>query len=158
MPGSAAPRLPLPIGYVSRRLRLLPVALAEIELAKIVLEAVEKKQAKEQEKEQKEFELVIAEKDAEIARRVKPELLAAVRSVVLGYAMVTVPENSVEIASKVQAVPQLDEKIIGAERIDRLDIALPSDVVHIDVVPHGSPVETGFERFGREAFREGMPE
>jgi regulator of protease activity HflC (stomatin/prohibitin superfamily) len=45
------------------------VALADIELAKIVLEAVERKQAKEQEKEQKEFELVIAEKDAEIARR-----------------------------------------------------------------------------------------
>ena len=37
-------------------------------------------------------------------RVVKPELLAAVRSVVSGYAMVTVPENSVEIASKVQAV------------------------------------------------------
>ena len=33
-------------------------------------------------------------------RVVKPELLAAVRSVVSGYAMVTVPENSVEIASK----------------------------------------------------------
>jgi regulator of protease activity HflC (stomatin/prohibitin superfamily) len=34
-----------------------------------VLEDVERKQSKEQEKEQKEFELVIAEKDAEIARR-----------------------------------------------------------------------------------------
>ena len=34
-----------------------------------MLVAVEQKQAKEQEKEQKEFELVIAEKDAEIARR-----------------------------------------------------------------------------------------
>ena len=52
-----------------RHLQIASVALAEIELAKIVLEAVEKKQAKEQEKEQKEFELVIAEKDAEIARR-----------------------------------------------------------------------------------------
>jgi regulator of protease activity HflC (stomatin/prohibitin superfamily) len=52
-----------------RHLQIASVALADIELAKIVLEAVERKQAKEQEKEQKEFELVIAEKDAEIARR-----------------------------------------------------------------------------------------
>ncbi|BCA56161.1 peptidase [Nitrospira sp. KM1] len=52
-----------------RHLEIASVALADIELAKVVLEAVERKQAKEQEKEQKEFELVIAEKDAEIARR-----------------------------------------------------------------------------------------
>jgi regulator of protease activity HflC (stomatin/prohibitin superfamily) len=52
-----------------RHLEVNSVALAEIELAKIVLEAVERKQAKEQEKEQKEFELVIAERDAEIMRR-----------------------------------------------------------------------------------------
>ncbi len=52
-----------------RHLEVQSVALADIELAKIVLEAVERKQAKEQEKEQKEFELIIAEKDAEIARR-----------------------------------------------------------------------------------------
>ena len=52
-----------------RHLQIASVALAEIELAKLVLTAVEQKQAKEQEKEQKEFELVIAEKDAEIARR-----------------------------------------------------------------------------------------
>jgi regulator of protease activity HflC (stomatin/prohibitin superfamily) len=52
-----------------RHLQIASVALAEIELAKLVLVAVEQKQAKEQEKEQKEFELVIAEKDAEIARR-----------------------------------------------------------------------------------------
>jgi regulator of protease activity HflC (stomatin/prohibitin superfamily) len=52
-----------------RHLEVASVALAEIELAKIVLEAVERKQAKEQEKEQKEFELVIAERDAEIMRR-----------------------------------------------------------------------------------------
>ena len=43
--------------------------MADIEPAKVVLDAVERKQAKEQEKEQKEFELIIAEKDAEIARR-----------------------------------------------------------------------------------------
>lgn len=52
-----------------RHLEVASVALAEVELAKLVLEAVERKQAKEQEKEQKDFELVIAEKDAEIARR-----------------------------------------------------------------------------------------
>lgn len=52
-----------------RHLEVASVALADIELARLVLEAVERKQAKEQEKEQKEFELVIAEKDAEIARR-----------------------------------------------------------------------------------------
>ena len=52
-----------------RHLDIASVALADIELAKIVLEAVERKQAKEQEKEQKEFELVIADRDAEIMRR-----------------------------------------------------------------------------------------
>ncbi|MDF0664542.1 MAG: prohibitin family protein [Nitrospira sp.] len=52
-----------------RHLEVASVALADIELARVVLEAVERKQAKEQEKEQKEFELIIAEKDAEIARR-----------------------------------------------------------------------------------------
>lgn len=52
-----------------RHLEIASVALADVELAKVVLDAVERKQAKEQEKEQKEFELVIAEKDAEIARR-----------------------------------------------------------------------------------------
>ncbi|WP_447972201.1 prohibitin family protein [Nitrospira sp. Kam-Ns4a] len=51
-----------------RHLEIASVALADIELAKMVLDAVERKQAKEQEKEQKEFELVIASKDAEIAR------------------------------------------------------------------------------------------
>lgn len=52
-----------------RHLEVASIAMADIELAKVVLEAVERKQAKEQEKEQKEFELIIAEKDAEIARR-----------------------------------------------------------------------------------------
>jgi regulator of protease activity HflC (stomatin/prohibitin superfamily) len=52
-----------------RHLEIASVAMADIELAKVVLDAVERKQAKEQEKEQKEFELIIAEKDAEIARR-----------------------------------------------------------------------------------------
>ncbi len=52
-----------------RHLEVTSVALADIELARIVLEAVEKKQSKEQEKEQKEFELVIATKNAEIMRR-----------------------------------------------------------------------------------------
>ena len=52
-----------------RHLEVASVAMADIELAKVVLDAVERKQAKEQEKEQKEFELIIAEKDAEIMRR-----------------------------------------------------------------------------------------
>ncbi len=52
-----------------RHLEVGSVAMADIELAKVVLDAVERKQAKEQEKEQKEFELIIAEKDAEIMRR-----------------------------------------------------------------------------------------
>ena len=44
------------------------VALADVDFPQIVLNAIEHKQAKEQEKEQKEFELTIAAKDAEIAR------------------------------------------------------------------------------------------
>jgi len=44
------------------------VALSEIEFSKVVLKSIEQKQSKEQEKEQKEFELVIAQRDAEIAR------------------------------------------------------------------------------------------
>lgn len=52
-----------------RHLEVASIAMVDIELAKVVLDAVERKQAKEQEKEQKEFELIIAEKDAEIARR-----------------------------------------------------------------------------------------
>jgi CheY-like chemotaxis protein len=44
-------------------------------------------------------------------RVVKPELLAAVRSVVSNYPMVSVPEKSAEIASKVQAV--VVEKLKG---------------------------------------------
>ena len=51
-----------------RHLNIYSVALSEIEFSKMVLQAIEHKQAKEQEKEQKEFELVIASKDAEIAR------------------------------------------------------------------------------------------
>jgi regulator of protease activity HflC (stomatin/prohibitin superfamily) len=51
-----------------RHLEVASVALAEIELSKQVLQAVEQKQAKEQEKEQKDFEVLIANKDAEIAR------------------------------------------------------------------------------------------
>ncbi|WP_447980533.1 prohibitin family protein [Candidatus Nitrospira bockiana] len=51
-----------------RHLEVASVALADIELAKLVLDAVERKQSKEQEKEQKEFEVLIAAKDAEIMR------------------------------------------------------------------------------------------
>ncbi|HJT21136.1 MAG TPA: prohibitin family protein [Nitrospira sp.] len=52
-----------------RHLEIQSVALADVDFPQIVLNAIEQKQAKEQQKEQKEFELVIAERDAEIARR-----------------------------------------------------------------------------------------
>ncbi|MCK6494584.1 MAG: hypothetical protein L6Q34_14260, partial [Nitrospira sp.] len=39
-----------------------------MEFSQMVLKAIEQKQAKEQEKEQKEFEVVIAQRNAEIAR------------------------------------------------------------------------------------------
>jgi regulator of protease activity HflC (stomatin/prohibitin superfamily) len=51
-----------------RHLNVYSVALSEIEFSQMVLKAIEQKQAKDQEKEQKEFELVIAERNAEIAR------------------------------------------------------------------------------------------
>lgn len=51
-----------------RHLEIAGVALSEIEFSQRVLKAIEEKQAKEQEKEQKEFELVIAQREAEIAR------------------------------------------------------------------------------------------
>jgi regulator of protease activity HflC (stomatin/prohibitin superfamily) len=51
-----------------RHLNVYSVALSEIEFSKMVLHAIEQKQAKEQEKEQKEFEMVIAQRNAEIAR------------------------------------------------------------------------------------------
>lgn len=51
-----------------RHLDVYSVALSEMEFSKMVLQAIEQKQAKEQEKEQKEFELVIAQRNAEIAR------------------------------------------------------------------------------------------
>ena len=51
-----------------RHLEIQSVALADVDFPPVVLRAIEQKQAKEQEKEQKEFELTIASKDAEIAR------------------------------------------------------------------------------------------
>jgi regulator of protease activity HflC (stomatin/prohibitin superfamily) len=51
-----------------RHLEVQNIALADVDFPQIVLRAIEQKQAKEQEKEQKEFELTIASKDAEIAR------------------------------------------------------------------------------------------
>ena len=51
-----------------RHLEVQSVALADVDFPQMVLTAIEQKQAKEQQKEQKEFELVIAAKDAEIAR------------------------------------------------------------------------------------------
>lgn len=51
-----------------RHLEIQSVALADVDFPQVVLRAIEEKQAKEQQKEQKEFELIIAGKDAEIAR------------------------------------------------------------------------------------------
>jgi regulator of protease activity HflC (stomatin/prohibitin superfamily) len=51
-----------------RHLEIHSIALSDVDFPPIVLRAIEQKQAKEQEKEQKEFELTIATKDAEIAR------------------------------------------------------------------------------------------
>lgn len=51
-----------------RHLAIQSVALADVDFPQLVLSAIEQKQAKEQQKEQKEFELIIATKDAEIAR------------------------------------------------------------------------------------------
>jgi len=51
-----------------RHMEIHSIALADVDFPPIVLRAIEQKQAKEQEKEQKEFELTIAAKDAEIAR------------------------------------------------------------------------------------------
>jgi regulator of protease activity HflC (stomatin/prohibitin superfamily) len=50
-----------------RHLNVYSVALAEIEFSNKVLKAIEDKQAKEQEKEQKEFEVAIAKREAEIS-------------------------------------------------------------------------------------------
>ena len=51
-----------------RHLAIQSIALADVDFPQIVLNAIEQKQAKEQEKEQKEFELLIAARDADIAR------------------------------------------------------------------------------------------
>ncbi|MEW6246254.1 MAG: prohibitin family protein [Nitrospirota bacterium] len=51
-----------------RHLEIQSIALADVDFPQLVLNAIEQKQAKEQEKEQKEFELTIAAKNAEIAR------------------------------------------------------------------------------------------
>jgi len=51
-----------------RHLTIQSVALADVDFPPVVLKSIEQKQAKEQQKEQKEFELTIAAKDAEIAR------------------------------------------------------------------------------------------
>jgi regulator of protease activity HflC (stomatin/prohibitin superfamily) len=51
-----------------QHLQIQSVALANVDFPHVVLGAIEQKQAKEQQKEQKEFELTIAAKDAEIAR------------------------------------------------------------------------------------------
>ena len=49
-------------------LAIQSVTLADVDLPQLVLAALEQTQAQKQQKEQKEFELMIAGKDAEIAR------------------------------------------------------------------------------------------
>ena len=51
-----------------RHLDVYNVSLSEMEFSQMVLKAIEQKQAKEQEKEQKDFEVVIAQRNADIAR------------------------------------------------------------------------------------------
>jgi regulator of protease activity HflC (stomatin/prohibitin superfamily) len=51
-----------------RHLELQSIALADVDFPQIVLSAIEQKQSKEQQKEQKEFEVLIANKDADIMR------------------------------------------------------------------------------------------
>jgi regulator of protease activity HflC (stomatin/prohibitin superfamily) len=51
-----------------RHLEIQSIALADVDFPQIVLSAIEQKQAKEQQKEQKEFEVMIANKDADIMR------------------------------------------------------------------------------------------
>ena len=53
-----------------RHLEIQSVALADVDFPQVVLNAIEQKQAKEQEKEQKEFELTISTKNAEIMRTI----------------------------------------------------------------------------------------
>ena len=51
-----------------RHLEIQSIALADVDFPQIVLSAIEQKQAKEQQKEQKEFEVMIANRDADIMR------------------------------------------------------------------------------------------
>ena len=53
--------------------------------------------------------------------------------------------------------PQLDEKIVGAQRIDGLDKALPPDVIDEHVVPRRPPIESALQGLGRQAFGERVP-
>jgi len=52
----------------NRHLAIQSVAFADVDFPQIVLTAIEQKQAKEQEKDQKEYELLIATKQADITR------------------------------------------------------------------------------------------
>jgi regulator of protease activity HflC (stomatin/prohibitin superfamily) len=64
-------------------------------------------------------------------RVVRPEFLAAVRSVVSGYPMVTVPEKSSEIASKVQAVvvDKLKGRHLAIQSVALADVDFPQLVL-----------------------------
>jgi regulator of protease activity HflC (stomatin/prohibitin superfamily) len=64
-------------------------------------------------------------------RVVKPEFLAAVRSVVSEYTVVTVPEKSVEIAKKVQAVVEdkLKDSHLSIQSVAVADVDFPQIVL-----------------------------
>lgn len=62
-------------------LAIQSVALADVDLPQLVLTALEQTQAQKQQKEQKEFEMMLAGKDAEIAR-IRAESQAKVQEVI----------------------------------------------------------------------------
>jgi regulator of protease activity HflC (stomatin/prohibitin superfamily) len=73
-------------GVVQQRLKdshleIQSVAVADVDLPQLVLTAIEQTQAQKQQKEQKEFELMLAGKDAEIAR-VRAESQAKVQETI----------------------------------------------------------------------------
>ena len=65
------------------------------------------------------------------ARVVRPQFMAAVRSVVSGYTMVSVPEKSTEIAGKVRAVvvENLKGRHAEVQNIALSDVAFPQIVL-----------------------------
>ena len=52
---------------------------------------------------------------------------------------------------------QLDQQIVGAQRIDHFRITLQPHVIDIDVVPGGSPIEPRLQGLCRQSLRERIP-